>query len=229
MGLGPILPETLASSKASRAAEFNRAQSLDRPSLRNDPAPRPPRCNQKNLQRGVLAEAIWQDPVLHAYRQLCLFPAGFTGTADLALFRFHARAPAQCGLEFDEAHWTERPAGSVRPASCAALKMETANRNASGAGVGNVHCGWNAAGPLLFRKMSGSQNTCSYRGDVLALVVELNLNPEVSKPTIKLILSRINVQPMAHAAHYLFRAMRTLGPIWVSSSSLNGLQRSTPL
>ena len=36
----------------------------------------------------------------------------------------------------------------------------------------------------MFRKMSGSQNACSYRGDVLALVVELNLNPEVSKPTI---------------------------------------------
>jgi hypothetical protein len=82
---------------------------------------------------------------------------------------------------------------------------------------------------LVFRKMSGSQNACSYRGDVLALVVELNLNPEVSKPTIKLILSRSNVQPMAHAAHSLFRAMRTLGRIWVSSSSPNGLQRSTPL
>src|SRR6202044_4073113 len=74
-----------------------------------------------------------------------------------------------------------------------------------GRGRGNVHCGWNAAGPLVFRKMSGSQNACSYRGDVLALVVELNLNPEVSKPTIKLILSRSNVQPMAHAAHSLFR------------------------
>src|ERR1700727_195835 len=57
--------------------------------------------------------------------------------------------------------------------------------------------------------MSGSQNACSYRGDMLALVVELNLNPEVSKPTIKLILSRRNVQPMAHAAHFLFRAMRS--------------------
>ena len=33
----------------------------------------------------------------------------------------------------------------------------------------------------------------SYRGDVLALVVELNLNPEVSKPTIKLVFSRCNV------------------------------------
>jgi hypothetical protein len=52
--------------------------------------------------------------------------------------------------------------------------------------------------------MSGSQNACSYRGDVLALVVELDLNPEVSKPTIKLILSRRNVQPMAHAAHSPF-------------------------
>jgi hypothetical protein len=57
--------------------------------------------------------------------------------------------------------------------------------------------------------MSGSQNACSYRGDVLALVVELNLNPEVSKPTIKLILSRRNVQPVAHAAHSLLRAMRS--------------------
>jgi hypothetical protein len=52
--------------------------------------------------------------------------------------------------------------------------------------------------------MSGSQNACSYRGDVLALVGELNLDP-----TIKLILSRRNVQPMAHAAHSLFRAMRS--------------------
>jgi hypothetical protein len=67
--------------------------------------------------------------------------------------------------------------------------------------------------------MSGSQNACSYRGDVLALVVELNLNPEVSKPTIKLILSRRNVQPMAHAAHSLFRAMRSR---WTNMSfSLN--------
>ena len=50
----------------------------------------------------------------------------------------------------------------------------------------------------MFRKMSGSQNACSYRGDVLALVVDLNLNPEVSKPTIKLILSRRNIQPVTH-------------------------------
>ena len=42
---------------------------------------------------------------------------------------------------------------------------------------------------------------------MLALLVALNLDPEVSKPTIKLILSRRNVQPMAHAAHSLFRAM----------------------
>jgi hypothetical protein len=42
---------------------------------------------------------------------------------------------------------------------------------------------------------------------VLALLIALNLNPEVSKPTIKLILSRRNVQPMAHAAHSLFRVM----------------------
>jgi hypothetical protein len=61
----------------------------------------------------------------------------------------------------------------------------------------------------VFRKMSGSQNACSYRSDMLALVVELNLNPEVSKPTIKLILSRRNIQSMAHAAHSLFRAMRS--------------------
>jgi hypothetical protein len=42
---------------------------------------------------------------------------------------------------------------------------------------------------------------------VVAILVALNLDPEVSKPTIKLILSRRNVQPMAHAAHSLFRAM----------------------
>ena len=42
---------------------------------------------------------------------------------------------------------------------------------------------------------SWGQYTFGYCRDVLALVVELDLNPEVSKPTIKLTLSRSNVQP----------------------------------
>jgi hypothetical protein len=61
---------------------------------------------------------------------------------------------------------------------------------------------------------------------VLALLVALNLNPEVSKPTIKLILSRRNVQPMAHAAHSLFWAMSSR---WTNLGfflkSLNARQR----
>jgi hypothetical protein len=61
----------------------------------------------------------------------------------------------------------------------------------------------------VFRQVPGSQDTCGYCSDVLALVGELNLDPKVPEPTIKLILSRRNVQPMAHAAHSLFRAMRS--------------------
>jgi hypothetical protein len=83
--------------------------------------------------------------------------------------------------------------------------METANRNASGAGVEMSKVDGMPLDRRCSDRLRGARILAVYSSDALALVVELNLNPEVSKPTIKLILSRSNVQPMAHAAHSLFR------------------------
>jgi hypothetical protein len=44
-------------------------------------------------------KAVRQGSILHAHSQLYLSPAGFAGTADLSLFRFHAPcSPASRGL-----------------------------------------------------------------------------------------------------------------------------------
>jgi hypothetical protein len=48
----------------------------------------------------------------------------------------------------------------------------------------------------------GAQDVCGYCGYGLALVVSLNLNSEVSKLAIKLVLARGNVQPTTHFVPY---------------------------
>src|ERR1700734_826270 len=135
MALVPILPETPASSKASRAADLTGLNPLI-----GHPLGTIQRLVPRVVTKRISNAASWlkrygRTPYCMRTASFAFFLRDLLELPTFPFFDFTPRAPAQCGLEFDEAHWTERPAGSVRPASCAALKMETANRNASGAGV----------------------------------------------------------------------------------------------
>jgi hypothetical protein len=136
MGLAPILPVTPASSKASRAADL-----IGLNPLIGHPLGTIQRLVPRVVTKRISNAASWlkrygRTPYCMRTASFAFFLRGVPELPIFPFFDFTPGLPAQCGLvEFDEAQWTERAAGSVRPASCAALKMETANRNASGAGV----------------------------------------------------------------------------------------------
>src|SRR5580704_11993721 len=124
MGLAPVLPVTPASSKASRAADL-----IGLNPLIGHPLGTIQRLVPRVVTKRISNAASWlkrygRTPYCMRTASFAFFLRDLLELPTFPFFDFTPRAPAQCGPEFDEAHWTERPAGSVRPASCAALKWK---------------------------------------------------------------------------------------------------------